>query len=760
MGLRRRLAAALLTGFEISLFGLISPPRGLAQSLPWMNSALPPQQRAQFLVNAMTLDQKIEQLHGQPGPIPEVPSCGMGFRHIPGIASLQIPTFRITNGPVGIGQGDCSPSPSATALPSSLALAASFDRALAASYGDLLGREGLDVGIHEIEGPGMDLARIGQGGRNFEYLGEDPMLAGTLAASEIRAIQSHGLIAMSKHYVGNDQEANRATINDIIDDRTLHEIYLLPFEISINDGDVASVMCAYNRVNGPFNCENAPLLTGVLRDLWGFKGYVQSDFGAAHSTAPSLLAGMDLEMPSPTYYTPTAISVALDSGTITEAEIDRALLRRYTQMFRMGQFDRPIALASIDAAGDGAIARSIGEQSSVLLKNASGLLPLDPKGLHSIALIGQSAFASSALAGGGGSSLVTPLYTVAPLQGLQNVLQCLGSSANVTLFVAATDGSNDSAAAALAASADVAIVMAGVVTSEGTDRPNLSLPNNQDALISAVAGANSNTVVVLKDGDPVLMPWIDQVAAVLETWFPGEEDGNIAADLLFGVANPSGKLPVTYPRAAGDVPTNTPDRYPGVDVNGNPTVFYSEALDVGYRWYDSQNIQPLFPFGFGLSYTMFSYSNLQIATSLADGTAAIQVTFSLQNTGGRAGAEVPQVYLGLPASTGEPPKRLVAFDKVTLDPGEVRNVTFTIDPAASNHPLSYWDTASQGWVIADGDYKVYLGSSSRDIKETGSFSIHHSSCANDVTPEFSISPGWLPFQPCHQRFPRKHHAYK
>lgn len=708
---------------------LILPPICRAQTLPWMDPTLPAEQRAHLLVNAMTLDQKIQQLHGAgPGPIPEVPSCGNGARHVQGIPNLQIPTFRITNGPVGIGRGDCSPPPSATAIPSSLALAASFDRALAFRYGDLMGREGLKVGIHEIEGPGMDMARVGRGGRNFEYLGEDPMLAGTIAAQETLAIQRRGIIAMSKHYMGNEQEQNRGTVNDVIDDRTLHEIYLLPFEISIRDGDVGSIMCAYNRVNGPYNCENEPLLTGVLRELWGFKGYVQSDFGATHSTAPSLLAGLDLEMPLGTWYTPAAVKAALAGGYIAMADIDRALLRRYTQMFRMGQFDRPITLTPIDAAGDGQIARSIGEQSAVLLKNANDILPLNLESVHSIALIGQAAFVNSAVIGGGGSSHVNPLYRVPPLQGLQRALQRLGSSANVTLFVAANDGTNNAGAATLAASADVAILMAGVITWEGADRPNLSLPNNQDALISAVVAANPNTIVVLKDGDPVLMPWIDRVAAVLEAWYPGQEDGNIVADLLLGLANPSGKLPLTYPKAGSDIPTNSPDRYPGVTVNGIPTAYYSEGLHMGYRWYDTRDIQPLFPFGFGLSYTLFAYSNLHTAPSVTNGVTPIRVAFSVANTGSRAGAEVSQVYLGLPASTAEPPKRLVAFDKVQLQPGEQKQVTLTIDPAASNHPLSYWDTSKGGWTIADGEYTVYVGSSSRDIAHVGSFTVAQSAC--------------------------------
>jgi beta-glucosidase len=696
------------------LSGFLASSMSIAQSLPWMNPSLPPAERASLLIGAMTLEQKIEQLHGQPGPIPEVPSCGSGGRHIPGITELGIPTFRITNGPVGIGAGDCTPQAKATALPSSLALAASWDPALAYAYGDLIGREAVNLAVHVVEGPGMNMLRVPQGGRNFEYLGEDPFLAGALAIQVIRAIQSHDIIAMAKHYVANEQEANRFTVNELVDERTLSEIYLLPFEMSVKDGDVAAVMCAYPRIDGTYNCENA-LLKSPLRDLWGYQGYVQSDFGATHSTAPSILAGLDHEMSTGVFFTPANIEAALAAGTITEADLDTMLKRRYTQMFRFGQFDRAIALTPIDVVNDGLVARSIAEQSAVLLKNANSLLPLDASGLHSIALIGRANLTNVALTGGGGSSKVAPLYTVTPIQGLQNVLTAAGSNAAVSY----NDGSNLASAAALAASSDVAIVIAGDIESEGTDRTTLSLPNNgvvdQNALIAAVAGANRRTVVVIKNGDPVLMPWIASVPAVLVVWYPGQEDGNVVADLLFGIANPSGKLPATFPLAAGDVPAHTPEQYPGVLINGVPTAAYSEGLQMGYRWYDAQGIKPLFPFGFGLSYTSFAISELQVTPKVSDGKHPILVQFFVQNTGSRTGAEVAQVYLGLPASTGEPSKRLVAFEKVRLDPGGKMWVQLEIDPSAANHPLSYWDISSESWATADGDYRIYVGSSVADI---------------------------------------------
>jgi beta-glucosidase len=691
-----------------------------ADQLPWMDTSLSPQARAELLVSAMTLDQKIEQLHGQPGPIPELPQCGSSGRHVPGIPELDIPTFRITNGPVGIGQGDCSPTDKATALPDSLGLAASFDPSLASQYGDLMAGEARTLGLDEIEGPGMDMARVGEGGRNFEYLGEDPLLAGTMAASEIKAIQSNGVIAMAKHYVLNDQERNRTTVHVQVDDRTLHELYLTPFEMAVKDGDVDSVMCSYNLIGDTHACDDAYTLDTVLRNQWGFTGYVQSDFGATHSTATSLNAGEDFEMSTGVWYTPANIEAALADGSLSIDTINRALERRYLEMFKEGIFDRPITHGTIDAAANGAVARSVGEQSSVLLKNDGSLLPLDASKIKSIALIGQQSYAGAAVVGGGGSSKVTPLYTVSPLQGLQNTLQQLGSSATVNQVIVANDNSNLAQATQAAASADVTIVMGGVITSEGSDRPNLSLPNNQDSLISAVAAANPHTVVVLKDGDPVLMPWVDEVPALLEAWFPGEEDGNIVARLLFGQDNPSGKLPVTYPKSAADTPTSTPDRYPGITVNGAPTVYYNEGLQMGYRWYDTQGIQPLFPFGYGLSYTTFAFHDLTVSPTQ---TPAGQVTVGVDvtNTGARTGAEVAQVYLSDPVQAGEPSIQLRGFQKVTLRPGQTRHLAFHVGQRA----FSIWNTSEQQWNMVPGTYTVRVGDSSDNLPLSAPVTVGH-----------------------------------
>lgn len=701
----------------------------VSSPLPWMDTSLSSEARSELLIDAMTLEQKIQQLAGARGAIPELPECGTSGRHVPGIPELGIPTFRITNGPVGLGGGDCSPQDKATALPVALGLAASFDPSLAYDFGNLMGGEARTLGLHELEAPGINLARVGENGRNFEYMGEDPYLAGLLASKEIQGIQDNDIIAMSKHYVLNDQEQNRMSVNVNIAENVLHELYLLPFEMSVKDGNVGSIMCSYNRVGGTYACENEYLLNTVLRDQWDFKGYVQSDFGATHSTAPALNAGLDFEMQSNRFFNNESIKAALDNKSLTMETIDQALDRRYVQMFKYGIFDRPIVRGTIDAEGNGSKAREIAEQTAVLLKNENNLLPLDSS-VESIALIGKSTFVDAAVAGGGGSSRVSPLYTVAPLQGLQNTLAELDSDATITKVTVANDNSNLDAAVAAAKDADVVILMAGVVTSEGRDRPSLSLPDNQDAMISAISAANKKTALVLKDGDPVLMPWVNEVPAILEAWNPGQEDGNVVANLLFGLANPSGKLPVTYPVSKADTPTSTADRYPGInqgvlDSTGReiPQVYYSEGLEMGYRWYDAQGIKPLFAFGYGLSYTDFEISKLVVTPKTTDGTKPIKVSFFVQNTGEVAGAEVPQVYLGLPANANQPPKRLVGFEKIWLKSGEKKHVTITIDPSATNHPLSIWDADTDAWKTLDGSYKVYVGNSSDKITLTDSITV-------------------------------------
>jgi len=615
-------------------------------------------------------------------------------REVVGVARLGIPPFKVSNGPLGAGPGDSRQPEPATALPAALALAASWDPTLAHEFGDVAGQEVADRGEDMIEGPGLNIARVPQNGRNFEYFGEDPFLSGRMGVAEVRGIQQQDVISEIKHFAANNQENHRKTINEIVDERTLREIYLPAFEAAVKEGDAGAVMAAYPSVNGEFCSENTHLLKDILRGDWGFRGFVQSDYTGTTDGLLAARAGLDLAM-KPDHYS-DEVKAAVTGGQIPESSIDSMVIRRFAQMFRFGMFDRARTPEAIPAEKDGAIARAIAGQCAVLLKNGHNTLPLDTNLIRSIAIIGP--YAGAAVTGGGGSSAVKPLYSVAPLDGIR-------SRVGTNVVVTFDSGTNVANAVVIAKLADVALVMVGNRDSEGHDRPNLSLPNNQDALISAVAAANPRTIVILKTGGAVLMPWLGQVPSVLEVWYPGEEDGNMVADLLFGDVNPSGKLPLTIPRNESEVPVSTPEQYPG--VNGNAV--YSERLLVGYRWYDARNVEPLFPFGYGLSYTTFKVAKLSVS-GFSDKTG-VRVAFNVVNTGSRAGAEVVQVYVATPPDAGEPPKQLKGFAKVRLRPGQSRRVTVVLDRRA----FSIWDIRAGHWVLAPGHHQILVGTSSRDL---------------------------------------------
>lgn len=700
---------------------------------PWQDESLTPRERATKLVEAMSLEQKIAQLHGAMETIDiyaiaaEAAEAGTDMdqlaaqiqieRHVPAIDELGIPRFRITNGPVGVGMGDGTPSPPATSLPMTIGLAAGFDLDLAHTYGDIIGSETATLGQHVLEGPGVCLHRTPIAGRNFEYFSEDPYLSGVMGVAVTKAIQAHDVIAMGKHYVVNDQEHERFRTSVEVAEHVLRELYLLPFEMLVKDAEIAAIMSAYNRIRGVYATEYRYTLTDILRAEWGFDGYVQSDFWSCRSCAPSLNAGMDHEMPDAKWLNETNVKAALRDTSLEIETVDRALVRRYTQMFRFGQFERPYRPGEIDAQAHGALARAIGGQIAVLLKNEGGLLPLTADA-GSVVIIGQSQFVDDACLGGGGSSKVTPLYTVTPVDGMQDVLRGIGSSATVTKVTVADDLSNLDDAKHAAERADVVVLMAGLVATEGEDQPDANMPNEQNRMLDELLGINPASVVVLKDSNPVLMPWIDKAPAVLEAWNQGTEDGHVVAELLFGVVNPSGKVPTTYPRSEGDtLYAGKPERYPGTNEGaGYPVIRYSEGLEIGYRWFQAQGIEPLFGFGFGLSYTTFDLTDVSV--DAPDGAnVPVTVTASVTNTGPMAGAEVVQVYLGIPVP-GQPPKRLVGFQKVLVEPGESKLVTITIDPAATNHPFSVWDYCTRSFSTKPGDYTVYVGTSADDTPHT------------------------------------------
>ena len=679
-----------------------------------------PDQRADQLLTQMTQDQKIQLVYGAvtSTTAPTRGSAGV----VQGIPELGIPNLYLADGSVGVGNGVGQ----ATALPSSIASAASWDVNEASKYGSVIGAELRAYGMNVNLGGNINLiGREPRDGRTFETKGEDPILAGKITAAHIGAIQAQHVIGGIKHYALNDQESGRTTANAEIDERGMRESDLLAFEIGVKDSNVQSVMCAYNLVNGVYNCENAHLLNDILKGDWQFPGFVMSDWGATHSTVNAALNGLDQEQPDNAYF--GSLGQAIANGQVPQARLDDMVHRILRAMYAAGLFDYPESLGPIDTATDQAIAQEAEEQGAVLLKNAGGQLPLNATAVKSIAIIGSHA--DIGVLSGGGSAQVTPTGGPILTEGYPcppcwsqviwdpssplHAIQAMAPNATVQF----DPGTNATTAAALAAASQVAIVFVSQWTSEGMDMPSLNFtdaihtpPIDQDALVAAVAAANAHTIVVMENASAQVMPWLGSVSAVLESWFPGQQGGAAIANLLFGAANPSGKLPITFPASVNQLPRPAIPQPP--DSTTPFPVSYSEGFNVGYKWYDSQGLTPLFPFGFGLSYTTFAFSNAAVVNNLTSANPNFQVTFNLTNTGAVAGAEVAQVYLAFPASTGEPPKRLVGWQKVSLQPGAAQQVTIEVDVNDSSHPLSYWDVNSNGWLIAPGVYTVYLGNSS------------------------------------------------
>ena len=672
--------------------------------------------RAQGIVSAMSQADMVSQVHGTQDTDT--------YREVIGIPSEGIPNLNITNGPAGAAAGGPGHQGLAVALGAPLSLAATFDTAAAFTYGNMVGKECKYFGNGLVEGPDINMARVPFNGRTFEAYGEDPYLTSQIAVNDIQGIQSNGIIAQSKHYAANNQETNRSGVSADIDERTLREIYLPHFEAAVKQGGVGSFMCAYNAVNGVYNCENTYLLTTILRGDWGFTGFVMSDFGATSSTVNSPAAGQDLEMPGAVKFGAPLLT-DLENGTVPVSEVQEMLVRRFSTMMDFGLWDTPPVNQCPDPSNcvvvspmkdeDGATDRTISEEGMVLLQNTGGILPLNASQLHSIALIGP--FATAATLGGGGSSTVNPVYQVAPQTGIQNRV---GSGVTVTV----NDGSTISTAVSLAQSSDVAIVMVGTNEMEGTDLTTLELPGTQDSLIEQVVAAQPKTIVVVHNGSPVLMPWVSSVPSILEAWYPGSEDGNAVAAVLFGDFNPSGKLPITFPVSDTQTAVNTPAQYPGV----NNVATYSEGVFMGYRYYDQNNLTPLFPFGFGLSYTTFSFSNLSISpTTLpsfsTNPNQTVTVSFNVKNTGSVTGAEVAQLYVGIPSpssSVPEPPKWLKGFQRISLTPGQTGTVQLTLNMRS----FAYWDVNSESWLVAPGTYQILVGDSSRNILLQGSITIN------------------------------------
>ncbi|MEV5750716.1 glycoside hydrolase family 3 C-terminal domain-containing protein [Actinoallomurus sp. NPDC052308] len=825
--------------------GLLAGVPAHAAARPWLNTALAPVDRANALLAQMTLAEKITMMH-------QGASCDYGAC-VDGNTRLGIPQLRLQDGPAGVADG----ATGVTQLPAPVAGAATWDPDLMGEYGKVIGAEAWGKGANTVLGPTINIDRDPRWGRSFESLSEDPYLAAQLGAAEIRGIQAQGPMAQVKHYAVYNQETYRNTAQDnaVVADRTQREIYLPAFEAAVKDGKADSAMCSYSQINGTFACENGQLLNSVLKQQWGFPGFVTSDWGGTHSTVASANNGLDQEMTGSTYYG-DALTAAVNNGQVSQTTIDDHVRRILTSMFASGLFDSPptgTMGATVTSDAHQATATKTAEEGSVLLKNSGPVLPLGSS-TSSIAVIGDDAGAN-AMTAGGGSAHVNPstlASVVTPYQGIKSragsgtkvtyaqgvaspngqivdssyLTPASGSGTGLTaqyynntgmtgtpvltrtdpnvnflwggqppasglpgngwsvkwtgrltppttgtytFALTSDDGSrlyvngqqvinnwadqppttktgtvsltagqpvdievdyfqdgggsqvslgwqipnqnlhDEAVAAARAAQAAVVFVSNG--EGEGADLNTIDLSGDQNKLVTDVAAANPNTVVVVNSGSAVTMPWANAVKGIVENWYPGQTDGTAIAALLYGDVNFSGRLPVTFPQSLADVPASTAAQWPGQ----NGTVQYSEGLNVGYRWYDAKNKTPMFPFGHGLSYTTFGYKNLTVGTPDASGNVA--VGFDVTNTGSRAGTEVAQVYVGQPSSAGEPPKNLRGFSRVTLDAGQTKHVTVTLDARS----FQYWN--GSGWATAAGTHQVLVGASSRDIRLTGQVTV-------------------------------------
>ena len=711
----------------------------------WMDKTLSPDARAALLIEQLTLDEMISLVHGpMPAMVTPPPAdAAMGAGYIPGVERLGIPPLNETDASLGIANPrQVRPGDGATGLPSGLALASTWDPELAHAAGVMVGSEARDKGFNVLLGGGANLTREPRCGRNFEYLGEDPLLAGVLAGEAIRGAQSNDIVCTLKHFALNDQETCRHVVDARIDEGALRESDLLAFQIAIERGDPGSVMCAYNRVNGEWAGENDFLLNQVLKRDWGYRGWVMSDWGAVHSTAKAALAGLDQESGEQLdkqVYFGAPLKEAVEQGEVPFERLTDMVHRILRSLFDKGVFDHPAGKRFTDYAANAQVAQAAAEAGTVLLKN-DGLLPLAGS-LRRIAVIGGHA--DMGVLSGGGSSQVIPVG--GPGLSLP-VAGAAGAFANITYHPSAplaairdmtrntqvtfSPGTDPAQAADLARDADVAIVFADQWATEAEDLPSLSLPGHQDALIEAVAAANPKTVVVLETGTPVLTPWLDRVSAVLEAWYPGTRGGEAIANILFGAVNPSGRLPISFPREVEDlvrpeipgqifgppeegrtIPTSRPDVQ---QHKGRFSVEHPEGADVGYRWFAKHGTATLFPFGFGLSYTSFAHSGLELT-----GGETITASFEVRNSGAVAGIDTPQVYVTVTGSDGQPSQRLIGWARVALAPGESRRVSVTAD----RRLLANYDVTLPGWRITAGPVAVMVGTSAEDATLHGEVAI-------------------------------------
>jgi beta-glucosidase len=844
---RRTAAAAALT-LACSVLAVTGTAgdAGAATGCPWVHSSAPIATRVSEVLGQMTLDDKIAMVDGVGFSTGTAGYVG----HIAANPRLCVPGLNLEDGPQGVADN----VPGVTQMPAPTALTAAWDPALARAYGSVVGSEEHGKGADVNLGPTVNIVRDPRWGRAFETYGEDPYLAGQTAVGFIDGVQAQGVMSQVKHWAVYNQETTRNTAADdaIISQRTMHEIYMPQFEAAVTQAKAASVMCSYSTINGQYACQNSDILTHVLKQQWQFPGFVTSDWGATHSTVPSALAGLDMQMPGGqgfgTDYYGAPLKQAVQAGQVPMATLDGMVSRILTEMFRFGLFGRAPAgslTAVVTTPAHAQVGRQAAEAGTVLLKNTGGVLPLQPARGKSIAVIGSDGGRYALTSGGGSAGVIAP-YVVTPDQGISKrgaasgvtvsyaqgdvpvsgALDAVPASAfpkgltadyynNTTMSgtpaatgtvpgVALSWGGKSPAAGvnatgwsarftgtiqlpasgtydlslaftgtaavsidghpvfasqqqfggvarasaqlsagsasievdyadtiplpgdgvtlgwappqtpslldqavAAAKKASVAVVFASNFETEGADLAGIDLPASENQLISAVAAANPDTVVVLNTGSAVTMPWLAQVKGVIEAWYPGQDDGDEIAAVLFGDVNPSGKLPVTFPQSLAQVPASTPAQWPGA----NGTVQYSEGVLVGYRWYTTRHVTPLFPFGAGLSYTTFAFSHLAVRPG-REGSLVVRA--DVTDTGRRAGAEVAQLYVGDPASTGEPAEQLKGFQRVTLRPGQTRVVTFTVGRGA----FAWWNEQTSRWTVTPGHYALMVGDSSANLPLT------------------------------------------
>jgi beta-glucosidase len=704
----------------------------------YLDSKQPVEKRVEDLLARLTLEEKVSMVHAE------------STFSVPGVPRLGVPKLWMDDGPMGVreevGEGFRNLNRQddfATAMPATLGLAATFNTELAKNYGRVIGEEAKQRNKNIMLGPSLNIQRTPLCGRNFEYLGEDPFLTARMAVNYIEGEQVPGVASCAKHFAANNQEYERGSINVEMDERTLREIYLPAFRACVQEAGVLSVMGAYNKFRGEHCCENDYLLNKILKDEWGFKGVVMSDWSGVHSTRLAAMNGMDLEMGSrPPYsnnYLANPFLEGLKAGIFPMTVLDDKVRRHLYVMFKLNLIPESTVTNSenktLSTKEHQDVARHVAEESIVLLKNEK-LLPLNPAKLKTIAVIGVNAVGK--FSSGGGAANIKAPFEVTALEGISNRLGGAVKIIYATGYaspagrgrrdrgdaIAATSANTNliSDAVAAAKSADVVIYVGGLnhnggYDTEGSDRRDLKLPGGQDALLGKIVAANPKTVVVFMGGGAVEMgPWLAKVPSLLYAWYPGMEGGNALARVIFGDVNPSGKLPCTFPKRLEDSPAHALNAYPGT----NGTVTYTEGLLVGYRWFDTKKIEPLFPFGHGLSYTKFKYSKLKLTPDKDSKSAAVTVEFEIANTGAREGAEAAQVYvMPVKPSVERPLKELKGFAKVSLKPGGKQTVSFRLDRDA----FAFYDPQQKGWVAEKGAFKILVGDSSRDIRLSDQFNL-------------------------------------